>query len=428
MNLIELPKSPYWGINVHVGFHPDGKRRYSPRSTKVLRDPSRVDDNGRRLDKIEATKIATALQQIANEAMEESGEEISRERAQDWVESLLRVMGKKIRSSAPSWNSFATETLTRHCRDLAPKSVRSYWSKKSTFDKWLENHPKLSVDSSLADFKLSDIQQYYDDWMAAGGQSTTANGNLTGIQLVFEEAVIHDHIPKNPCKGVKRRDNVMTPRQPFTLADLASISSALVTFSEAIEHAAEWILAIRFAMFTGAREGDCVSLSWSDFSDDCGEVRFVPQKKERLHRLGKIDASVSLLLPEFIAKEMLVARKAASSEFVTPSLRTIDSGRRGLGPRFREIMDFAGIKYSIRQAKGKGGKAQCSHSFHSFRHSLKTLLEAGGVSREVNHRVTGHEDPKVGARYIHVQAEAVFKECQSVFSEIEVAITPRPPL
>jgi integrase len=201
-----------------------------------------------------------------------------------------------------------------------------------------------------------------------------------------------------------------------------------VTFSEAIEHAAEWILAIRFAMFTGAREGDCVSLSWSDFSDDCVEVRFVPQKKERLHRLGKIDASVSLLLPEFIAKEMLAARKAASSEFVTPSLRTIDSGRRGLGPRFREIMDFAGIKYSIRQAKGKGGKAQCSHSFHSFRHSLKTLLEAGGVSREVNHRVTGHEDPKVGARYIHVQAEAVFKECQSVFSEIEVAITPRPPL
>ena len=97
MNLIELPKSPYWGINVHVGFHPDGKRRYSPRSTKVLRDPSLVDDNGRRLDKIEATKIATALQQIANEAMEESGEEISRERAQDWVESLLRVMGKKIR-------------------------------------------------------------------------------------------------------------------------------------------------------------------------------------------------------------------------------------------------------------------------------------------------------------------------------------------
>jgi len=176
MKLIELPKSPYWGINIHVGYHADGKRKYSPKSTKVRRDPSRLDEKNRRMDILEAEKIATALQQIAYEAMEENGDEIARERAQEWVESLLRVMGKRIKSSAPSWNSFATETLTRHCRDLAPKSVRSYWSKKSTFDKWLEKHPRLSINSSLADFKLSDIQQFYDDWMEAGGQSTTANG------------------------------------------------------------------------------------------------------------------------------------------------------------------------------------------------------------------------------------------------------------
>ena len=424
MQLIELAHSPYWGANIHVGYYPDGRKRYSPKSSKVRRDPTRINQHGGREDRIEAARVLTALQNVANQAMvmRGDGDTVTRKIYEEMVESVLLAAGVSIKGSAPSWDSFATETLTRHCRDLAPKSVRSYWSKKSTFDKWLEKHPRLSVNSSLADFKLSDIQDYYDDWMESGGQSTTANGNLTGIQLVFEEAVIHDHIPKNPCRGVKRRDNVKTPKSPFTLAELAAISSALETFSGAIEHSAEWNLAIHFSMFTGAREGDSVSLRWADFSDDCREVRFVPQKKTRLHRLGKIDASVTLILPEFIANEMTEARKLSESEFVTPALRVIESGKRGLGPRFREIMDFANIQYSIKPAKGSGGKAQCSHSYHSFRHSLKTELESAGVSRETNNLVTGHSDPKVAARYIHADAEAIFRECSPVFAQIEAAI------
>jgi hypothetical protein len=44
------------------------------------------------------------------------------------------------------------------------------------------------------------------------------------------------------------------------------------------------------------------------------------------------------------------------------------------------------------------------------------------VSREINHQITGHEDAKVGARYIHAQAEVAFRECSPVFAEIEAAI------
>lgn len=422
MKLIELPKSPYWGANLHVGFYPDGKKRYSPRSSKVVRDPSRVNERGQREDKAEALAILTALQNVANQAMASQCEVVARKDFEEMVAGVLRAVGKRVVSEAPAWDAFSREVLERHCRDLAPATARSYWSKKSGFDEWLGKHDRLSLASSLADFRLADIQAFYDSWIEDGGQSTTANGVLQGISLVFEQAVIADFIAKNPCVGVKRRDNVQIPRQPFTLADLSAISRALVEHCDAIEHAAEWALAIRFAIFTGAREGDCVDLRWSDFSDDFRSVRFVPSKKERLHRLGKVDAAVSLILPEFVAAEFRAAFAGSSSEFVCPALRAINPGKRGLGPRFREILDLAGVRYEIRAPKGKKGIAQCSHGFHSFRHTLKTQLRAAGVGSETSNYVTGHDDEKVARRYVHEQASTIFRECAPVFAEFEAAM------
>ena len=422
MKLIELPKSPYWGANLHVGYYPDGKKRYSPRSSKVVRDPSRVNERGQREDKAEALAILTALQNVANQAMASHSEVVARKDFEEMVAGVLRAVGKRVVSEAPAWDAFSREVLERHCRDLSPATARSYWSKKSGFDEWLGKHDRLSPVSSLADFRLADMQDFYDYWIAEGGNSTTINGVIQGISLVFEQAVIADYIAKNPCVGVKRRDNVMIPRQPFTLSDLSAISRAIVDHGDAIEHAAEWALAIRFAIFTGAREGDCVDLRWSDFSDDFRSVRFVPSKKERLHRLGKVDAAVSLILPEFVAAEFRAAFAASSSEFVCPALRAINPGKRGLGPRFREILDLAGVRYEIREPKGKKGIAQCSHSFHSFRHTLKTQLRAAGVGSETSNYVTGHDDEKVARRYVHEQASTIFRECAPVFAEFEAAM------
>jgi integrase len=424
MKLIELPKSPYWGANIHVGYYPDGTKRYSPKSSKVRRDPSLTNEHGGREDKIQALKVLTALQDIANQAMEvrKERESLSVAEYDEMLSQLLRSVGIKRAASGPSWDKFAAAVLDRHCRDLAPSSARSYLAKKSGFDKWLEKHDRLSRESSLADFRLPDIQAFYDWWISEGGQTTTANGALQGISLVFEQAVIEDLIPKNPCIGVKRRDNVMVPRQPFTLADLSAISRALMEHSDAIEHAEEWGRAIRFAIFTGARESDCVSLRWADFSDDFRTVRFIPQKKERLHRLRKVDASVSLMLPEFVAAEFRAAREGSASEWVTPSLRTITAGKRGLGPRFREILDFAGVVYVTQAPKGNKGIAQCSHSFHSFRHTIKTQMRAAGVSTETSNYVTGHDDAKVAARYVHEKSETIFRECAPVFADFEAAL------
>ena len=131
---------------------------------------------------------------------------------------------------------------------------------------------------------------------------------------------------------------------------------------------------------------------------------------------------MSLLLPKFIAAELAAARARSSSEFVTPALRAINPGKRGLGPRFREILDLAGIAYTIRAPKGDKGIAQCSHSFHSFRHTLKTELRAAGVTAATSDYVTGHDDPKVAARYVHERADTIYRECAPVFDLIREAI------
>lgn len=422
MKLIELPKSPYWGANLHVGFYPDGKKRYSPRSSKVVRDPSRVNERGQREDKAEALAILTALQNVANQAMASESEVIVRKDFEEMVAGVLRAVGKRVVSAAPAWDSFSREVLDRHCRDLSPATARSYWSKKSGFDEWLGRHDRLSPASSVADFRLADIQAFYDSWIEDGGNSTTINGVIQGISLVFERAVVSEFISKNPCHGIVKRDSVSVSKKPFTLAELSAITAAVAKHREEIEFADEWAIAIKFAVFTGARLSDCIKLEWSNFSDEFRRVRFLPKKKTRLHNLKKVDATVEMILPEFLARELSLARNASTSPMVTPSLLVIEAGKKGLGPRFRGIMDLAGIKYTWIPGKGPKAIAQASHGFHSFRHTAKTFLEAGGVSRETNNRITGHEDPAVAARYIHADPVAIFRECQPVFALFQEAL------
>lgn len=422
MKLLELPKSPYWGGNIHIGFRSDGTRRYSPRSSKVLRDPTRIGPNGERLDKEEARRVLNALQAIADEAMTQESDIVSKKRAEDMLESLLRAMGKTIQSRGPSWSDFAAETIDRHCIDLAPASARSYRSKLSGFNKWLAQHGKLSPDSRLSDFTVPDMQAFYDWWISEGGATTTANNALKIVGMVFDAGVVAEYVTRNPCRGVRRRDNISESKEPFTLSDLAKICRVLIDHPEEIEFADEWMLAIQFSIYTGARQSDCVKRSWRDFSDDCTIVRFVPQKKQRLHRIGKKDMTVTLHLPEHLAATLKAARGVSQDEAMTPNLAPISAGKTGLGARFQRILDLAGVEYTVKEAAGAKGAAQRSHTFHSFRHTLKTELREGGVSDASNHFVTGHDDAKVGERYIHEKSESVFRECRPVFDAIRDAI------
>lgn len=427
MKLIELPKSPYWGAYLHTGYYPDGKKRYSPRSSKVVRDPSRLGERGQRLDKEEAVKVLTALQNVANGAMSMQSDLVTRQEFEVMVEGVLKACGKRLVASAPSWVSFSDDVLERHCRDLSPATVRSYASKKSVFDKWLSSSysgkkSTVSPASRISEFRLDDIQEFYDWRLSEGGESATANAAIKCLSMIFQRAIVSDHITKNPCAGVSKRFGAAKSKKPFSMSDFSKIAGALVNRRESIEFADEWALAIRFAMFTGAREVDCVNLRWADFSDDYRQVRFVPTKKSRLHELGKVDASVSLLLPEFVAEMFASARAGSSSEFVTPSLREIKPGTNGLGTRFRQIMDLAGIAYEITPSKGSRGNSQCSHGYHSFRHSLKTELRAAGVSAESSNYLTGHTDDNVARRYVTEKAETIFRECEPVFEVIRSAI------
>jgi integrase len=425
MKLIELPKSPYWGANVHVGFYPDGKKRYSPRSSKVVRDPSRVGPGGVREDKVEAMALLTALQTVANQAMQMETDRVSRQDFEEMVAGVLRAVGKKLTPTAPSWESFSSDVLSRHCQDLSPATVRSYWSKKAGFDGWLGlsgRKSQLTAESRLSEFRLDDIQEFYDWRLSEGGGASTANAAVKCLSMIFARAIVSDHIAKNPCAGVSKRFVKAKSKKPFTVSDFSLITGALVDHRDRIEFADEWSLAIRFAIFTGAREGDCVGLRWSDFSDDFRLVTFVPNKKSRLHDLGKTDATVSLMLPEFVASMFRAAREASTSEFVTPALRAIIPGKNGLGARFRAIMDLAGVKYETIAAKGPKSIAQCSHGFHSFRHSLKTELRAAGVSAESSNFLTGHSDEKVAAKYVTEKVETIFRECSGVFAEFEAAL------
>lgn len=88
LTLVQSPKSPYWLSNIHVGYRPDGNRRYSPRSTRVRVIPPPGSPHSAADHKRFAMTVAEALQRIADAAMSYASEGVSRGSFDKWANQL----------------------------------------------------------------------------------------------------------------------------------------------------------------------------------------------------------------------------------------------------------------------------------------------------------------------------------------------------
>jgi integrase len=61
----------------------------------------------------------------------------------------------------------------------------------------------------------------------------------------------------------------------------------------------------------------------------------------------------------------------------------------------------------VRERQGEKGRSVNSLSFHSFRHTLTSIMANAGVPVEVRQKFTGHASAEMNQHYTHTEIETL---------------------
>jgi integrase len=246
---------------------------------------------------------------------------------------------------------------------------------------------------SLAGVSPKDVVSFRDSLYNEGRAASTCNTVVKKILSVpFESARKLGYIPTNPVSAVDllktKRDS--SPKEPFSRGEV----SALLKHAEG-----DWYGAIILAVTSGQRLGDITNLRYSSL-DLKGRTALIQTQKTG-------EQVTVMLQPDFMiwieGRPIGIGMAPIFPSLVCKKI----NGAHGLSQQFRKIMETAEITEKVTKAKGSKGRTRNSKGFHSFRHTFTSNLANAGVSAEIRQVLSGHRDPKVHAKYTHLDQETM---------------------
>jgi integrase len=214
-----------------------------------------------------------------------------------------------------------------------------------------------------------------------------ANRTIAVLSKMFALAVTTWKMrPDNPVIGVERAPEQKRERY-LSPAEIARLGDALALHPE--KGSAN---AIRLLLLTGARRGEVLSATWSQFDLDAGvwTKPAATTKQAKLHR-------VPLSKPALI---ILTEMKAAADKENTSRLRD------KVGPP--EVYLFPGVRGGHVTEIKKSWTSLCSKAgingarLHDLRHTYASILASSGLSLPIIGQLLGHTQAATTARYAHL--------------------------
>lgn len=219
-----------------------------------------------------------------------------------------------------------------------------------------------------------------------GITAKTLNAYVGELVTVWKWLQKHDYTHENPWTLAKVQNNADEQKhgRAFTPDEIGRIRS----ICRNVGH--DWETAVLIALYTGLRQGDAVSLRWSEIDFSRGVIIHEPSKTKKHH------ITVNVPLHKTLAEWLKTHRNG--SEYVTP-LRVGKVGASTLpeGDKpFNRILDEAGITATEKEKL----------SFHCFRHTFVSRLAEAGVAEDVRMRLVGHTSTVNHALYNHDDVSA----------------------
>ena len=328
-------------------------------------------------DKAMAKKVMIELERIALKAKRNDGL-IASTLIKYAQEASELVTGQSI--GIPSTKEFFEGFLKAKEMNKKEGTLRSY---KTTVGKFL-THVGKAANLPIDKIKPDHIQGFVKSRAADGTSPATIRQSIVVLRMIFKKAQKQQLCSVNPADTVETPAGESKEKLPFTHTEVEKILETCPN--------EEWRTLVRLGFYTGGRIGDCLDLHWESF--DLGEDPSITfqQKKTGRNRKGWVKLAVHRTLKERLEEWRLLS-KAKITDYVLPSFAGKDlGGRAGISTQFIEIMEKAGVDPE-RSTTGKSRQPQ--KSFHSFRTTLISTMQAKGVSQETRMRFVGHTSADV---------------------------------
>jgi integrase len=314
---------------------------------------------------------------VINSIMEHAGQEpVTFYKIEDWMNEWL---ADKRRSSEKTTLQKYEPIIRRFLEYLGPKAKMG-----------------------LATLTPANIRSFRNLLHGEGRAASTVNQIISKVVAApLAKAAKLGYAPLNPCSAVEAlREERTTEAGTFTMEQVSALLDAAPS--------AEWRGFMLAAFYTGQRLRDLADLTWGqvDFSQN---MIFLNQSKG--------DAAVAVPLhPDLL--EHLLASPTSDNPMapVFPAFAgKAGSGRSGLSEAFKRIMVRAGIRIEKRlESAGGVGRGRNNLSFHSFRHSLNSVMANAGVAQEVRQKLLGHRDAETNKVYTHLDFPALQAAIEAV--------------
>ena len=335
----------------------------------------------------------------------------------DWSVSAARDEAKKIKRevdgggdpmqdrheerAAPTVDALAERFVAEH---LSKRRVAT----QSDYASILKLHirPKLGK-IKVADLRHKDVEKLHRE--VAATAPYRANRAVAVLSKMMSLAIKWEMRADNPARGIERapeerRECFLTP------AEIAKLAEALIAHPERTS-----ANALRLLLLTGARKGELLSATWSQF-DLARGVWTKPSaatKQNKLHRVP-LSAAAQTILTEMQTKA------DPECPFVFPGIATTDKAGRVTWQPLTEVRKVwigccktAGLATLTEQktatgkiVKGVDGKPimvwQPTVRIHDLRHSYASILASSGLSLPIIGALLGHTQAATTARYAHL--------------------------
>jgi integrase len=315
----------------------------------------------------------------------------ARERAKELRRAVDRgedpMAEREADRTAPTVADLAARYLIEHAPRKRAISVRD---DKSMLEKLIL--PKLGRIKAEA-IRRADIAALHRELSATA--PIRANRVLALLSKMFSLAIEWEIRADNPCKGVAKNAEDRRERYLST-AELLRLTEALAAHKDQAT-----ANALRLLLLTGARRGEVLGATWSQFDLETG-VWTKPAsttKQRKVHRVPLSAPAMTLL------REMRTATKGA---VLFPG-RGGNSTQGDLKKGWATICTAAGLE-NLR--------------VHDLRHSYASFLAGAGLSLPVIGALLGHATPTTTARYAHLADDPLRAATERVGALVNAGMRP----
>jgi integrase len=251
------------------------------------------------------------------------------------------------------------------------------------------------ADMDIQRIKPADLQGFIASRMKGGASAGTIKLDIKVLNSVFLRAMKEGVCVLNPAATVDMPVVDSDPKLPFTIEEVMAIIKACPDD--------EWRTLAYLGFYTGGRIRDISDLTWANLSFGKNPSVAYRQRKVRKGAQSMVRIAMHPDLKEWMEEYRMLSHPKPEDPILPKISQLKPGGRAGNSQQFIGIMRKAGVDPCYAEGKHKLPKK----SFHSFRHTMVTMLQGQDVPEEVRMLIVGHSNPDVHKIYGHDNESAI---------------------